>query len=323
MKKGIRWIVRGAAVWLGLGLALWTAAGNAAAPQLKTQGAGYYRFMLGDFEVTVLLDGVLPLQPLQLLQNMPAAQISAHLARAFQTENVPTSVNAFLVNTGSRLVMIDAGTGTVFGPSLGKLRDSLKASGYQPEQIDDILVTHMHGDHVGGLMIDGKVVFPNATVHADQRDADEWLSAEKAAKASAEAQKVYQLAQAAVGPYVAAGRFAPFDGDSELFPGIKAIAARGHTPGHSIYSVESKGQKLVLWGDLIHVAAVQFERPAVTVTFDKDPANAAVARQAAFANAAKEGFLIGSAHLSFPGLGHLRREGQGYAFVPIDYDPVH
>ena len=118
---------------------------------------------------------------------------------------------------------------------------------------------------------------------------------------------------------MSAGKFKPFDGNTELVPGIKAIAAHGHTPGHTVYMVESQGQKLVLWGDLMHVAAVQFPEPAVTIQFDSDSKAAAVQRQRAYAEAAKNGYLIGAAHLSFPGLGHLRAEGKGYAFVPVNY----
>ena len=126
----------------------------------------------------------------------------------------------------------------------------------------------------------------------------------------------------ALNPYVAARKFQPFDGDTELVPGVRAIAARGHTPGHTLYAIESEGQKLVLWGDLIHVAAVQFPRPQVTIQFDSDPVAAARERKKAFAEAAKEGYLVGSAHLPFPGVGHLRAEGKGYAWVPVDYAPV-
>ena len=114
----------------------------------------------------------------------------------------------------------------------------------------------------------------------------------------------------------------PFDGDTPLVPGVKAVAARGHTAGHSVYVVESKGQKLVLWGDLMHFAAVQFPRPQVTIAFDTDSKAAMAQRKKAFAQAAKEGYYVGAAHLPFPGLGHLRNEGKGYAFVPVDYTPV-
>jgi glyoxylase-like metal-dependent hydrolase (beta-lactamase superfamily II) len=119
-----------------------------------------------------------------------------------------------------------------------------------------------------------------------------------------------------------ANRFKPFDGDTEVVPGIKAFMTRGHTPGHSIFVVESQGQKLVLWGDLIHVAAVQFPQPRVTIVFDSDPKAAAVHRREAFADAARKGYIVGAPHLPFPGLGHLRAEGTGYVFFPLDYTPA-
>jgi glyoxylase-like metal-dependent hydrolase (beta-lactamase superfamily II) len=105
-------------------------------------------------------------------------------------------------------------------------------------------------------------------------------------------------------------------------PGVKAMSTYGHTAGHTVYAVESKGQKLVLWGDLMHVPAVQFQHPEVTIQFDTDSKAAAKERKKAFADAAKQGYLVGVAHLPFPGLGHLRSEGKGYAYVPVDYTPV-
>jgi glyoxylase-like metal-dependent hydrolase (beta-lactamase superfamily II) len=100
------------------------------------------------------------------------------------------------------------------------------------------------------------------------------------------------------------------------------VAAHGHTAGHTIYAVESKGQKLMLWGDLMHVAAVQFQHPEVTIQFDSDSKAAMAERKKAFADAAKQGYIVGVAHLPFPGLGHLRTDGKGYRFVPVDYTPV-
>jgi len=125
-----------------------------------------------------------------------------------------------------------------------------------------------------------------------------------------------------MGPYVSAGRFKAFDGSTELFPGIRAIAAPGHTPGHSVYAIESKGQKLVLWGDLMHVAAVQFPKPAVTIAFDVDSPAASAQRRNAYAEAAKGRYLVAAAHLPFPGIGHLRAEGKGYVWVPLTYNTV-
>jgi glyoxylase-like metal-dependent hydrolase (beta-lactamase superfamily II) len=302
-------------------LVLATAA-HAAAPQVKTQAPGFYRTMLGDFEVTALFDGVIELTPKELLTNTTHAQVGKLLERSFEADMVPTSVNGYLINTGDKLVLIDTGAADKFGPTLGKLQSNLKAAGYQPEQVDMVLITHMHGDHVGGLVVDGKLAFPNATVHAGKEDADFWLSEAVMKRAPAEAQMFFKAAQDSLNPYVQAGKFKPITGNGELAPGIKAVAAHGHTPGHTTYVVESKGHKLVLWGDLMHVAAVQFLQPQVTISFDIDSKAAAAERKKAYADAVKGRYLVGSAHLPFPGLGHLRGEGKGYAWVPVDYAPV-
>lgn len=304
------------------GALLLAASAHAAAPQVKTQAPGYYRMMLGDFEVTALLDGVLPLEPKKLLTNTTKTEVEKLLARSFQGDTVPTSVNAYLINTGSQLVLVDTGAAALFGPGLDQLHNNLKAAGYQPEQVDAVVITHMHGDHVGGLIQGGKIAFPNATVYAGKEDADFWLSAENLEKAPKEMKGFFQGAQLSLNPYVSAGKFKGLSGDAEIAPGVKAVAAHGHTPGHTIYVVESKGQKLVLWGDLMHVAAVQFPKPAVTIQFDTDSKAAAVQRKKAFADAAKGGYWVGSAHLPFPGIGHLRADGKGYQFVPVNYAPV-
>ncbi|MDR6521854.1 glyoxylase-like metal-dependent hydrolase (beta-lactamase superfamily II) [Variovorax paradoxus] len=318
-----RWLRQGMAALAGSLLMLsFSPMAQAAAPQVKTQAPGFYRMMLGDFEVTALFDGTLDLEPKKLLTNTTQEQVGKLLDRGFEKDAVPTSVNGYLINTGSKLVLVDTGAGGLFGPTLGNLQANLKAAGYQPEQVDDVLITHMHGDHVGGLVQDGKLVFPNATIHAGQEDADFWLNKANLEKASAEMKGFFQGAMASLNPYVDAGKFKGMKGGTELAPGIKAVPAHGHTPGHNIYVVESKGQKLVLWGDLMHVAAVQFAQPQVTISFDVDSKPAAVERKKAYADAAKGRYLVGSAHLPFPGLGHVRAEGKGYVWVPVDYQQV-
>lgn len=293
--------------------------GHAAAPAAKTQAPGYYRMMVGDIEVTALSDGVVALPVGKLLTNTTPQRVDEMLKRAFLKDPVPTSVNAFLVNTGSKLVMIDAGAGALFGPTLGKLADSIKAAGYQPEQVDEIYITHMHGDHVGGLMSGDKVAFPNAVVRADKRDADFWLSQAKMDAAPDDAKNAFKGAMASLNPYVAAGRFKPFDGATELVPGVRAVSAYGHTPGHTIYMIESRGESMAVLGDLMHVAAVQFPNPSVTIQFDSDSKAAAAARRKVYEDAAKNRFWIAVAHVSFPGIGHIRREGAGYAYYPVNY----
>ena len=294
------------------------ATASAAAPQQRTQAPGFYRAMLGDFEITALSDGTIDLDVAKLLAE-PAAKTDAALSRAFVKGPVETSVNAFLVNTGTKLVLIDAGAGTLFGPTVGKLLASLQAAGYKPEQVDDVFITHMHPDHVGGLSANGQRVFPNATLHADKRDSDFWLSQANLDKAPDGMKGFFQGAMASVNPYVAAGKYQPFEADGEPVPGVRTLASVGHTAGHTSCLVESKGQRLLVVGDLVHVAAVQFADPGVTISFDSDAKAAAVSRDKLFKLAAQDGALVGAAHLQFPGLGHLRAAGKSWQWVPSNY----
>ncbi len=292
---------------------------HAAAPLAKGQAPGFYRMMLGDFEITALSDGTVPLEVKKLLTNTTPQRVDQLLKRAFLADPVETSVNAYLVNTGSKLVLIDSGAGNLFGPTLGNLVNNLKAAGYQPEQVDEIYITHMHADHVGGLMAGDKLAFPNAIVRADKRDAEFWLSQANLDAAPEGSKDFFKGAMASLNPYVAAGKFKPFDGNGELTPGISSVATYGHTKGHTMYMVESKGQKMAVLGDLMHVAAVQFPQPAVTIQFDTDSKAAASQRKKVYADGAKQGFWLAVAHLPFPGVGHIRADGQGYIYVPANY----
>lgn len=304
---------------LAAALALAATTGWAGAPQGKGQAPGWYRMMIGDIEVTALSDGTVALPVDKLLSNTTPAHVNAALSRAYLKAPVETSVNGYLVNTGSKLVLIDAGAAGLFGPTLGNLANNLKASGYSPEQVDEIYVTHLHADHVGGVMADGKMVFPNAIIRADKREGEFWLSKENLDKAPEAMKGFFQGAQASMKPYVDAGKYKPFDSDGELVPGIRSMATYGHTPGHTVYVVESKGQKMVFWGDLMHVAAVQFAEPSVTIQFDSDSKRAAPQRKKAYADAAKGGYFVAVAHVSFPGIGQLRPDGKGYRWLPANY----
>ena len=149
---------------------------HAGAPMAKGPQAGWFRMKVGDFEVTALSDGTADLPMDQLLTNTTPDKVNKALGDQFLKAPVETSVNAYVVNTGTKLVMIDSGSGNLFGPTLGKTVASLKAAGYKPEQIDEIYITHMHADHVGGVTANGKPLFPNATIRAGKAEGEFWLT---------------------------------------------------------------------------------------------------------------------------------------------------
>ena len=274
--------------------------------------------MLGQFEVTAVSDGAVDLDVVKLLSE-PAADTEAALKGSFLPNPLPTSVNTFVINTGRKLILVDVGGGSFFGPSLGKLQSNLRAAGYSPEQVDDVLLTHMHRDHIGGLVLNGARAFPNATIHADKRESEFWLSEENLDKAPAAIKPRFQGAVAMLKPYVDAARYQPFARNTEVVPGIRSTESYGHTVGHTTYVVESEGQALWLIGDLIGVAAVQLQHPRVSIGFDRDADVAADTREQLLSAAAKQGFLIGAAHLPFPGLGHIRAAGTTWDWLPVDH----
>lgn len=295
----------------------------AEAPQQKTQVPGYYRHMLGQFEVTALFDGAIQLDE-KLLKNVPKRELQRLLAREFlQGPKVQTAVNAYLVNTGAKLVLVDAGAAKGFGPSLGKIAENLRASGYAPEQIDLVLITHLHADHVNGLATpEGKAAFPQAEVWAAKADADFWLSEEVAAKAPEGMRGFFKMAREAAAPYIASGKWKTFDSERELLPGVKALDTRGHTPGHASYLFTSGDARLLVLGDLVHNHAVQFARPETAFEYDIDAKQAVATRKRIFALAAKERLMVAGMHLPFPGMGHVRREPRGFAWVPVEFGPL-
>lgn len=302
------------------GLGVSSGVTEAGAPMAKVQAPGFFRMKLGDFEITAVSDGTMEMPMDQMLTNANPEKVKKALAAAFLKSPIEASINAFLINTGTKLVLIDTGAGTLFGPAVGKLLINLKASGYKPEQVDEIYITHMHGDHIGGLVVGDKAAFPNAVVRAAKAEGDFWLNPANMDKAPAEAKDFFKAAMTVLKPYQAANKYKPFEGaDVELLPGIRAIATAGHTPGHTIYSVESKGEKIVFWGDLMHLAAVQFPDPSVTIKFDSDSKAAAPQRKKQFADATAKGYYVGVAHISFPGIGHVRAEPPGYEWVPANY----
>ena len=305
---------------LGLGMLFAAVAGYAAAPFHETQVPGFYRTKVGAFEVTALLDGTSTFDA-HWLKAEPAT-LQPLAAKQFQpADKLTGTVAAFLVNTGKQLILVDTGAGGFWGgKALGHVAQNLRASGYRAEQVDIVLLTHLHADHVAGLRnADGKRKFPNATVSMLQADSDFWLSKEIAGKAPPEAKEFFDLAQASAKPYQAAGKWKPIAPGEEIVPGVRSRPIAGHTPGHTGYEFTSNGQSLLIVGDAVHVAQVQLERPDIGVVFDLDGAAADNSRAALFDEVARTGQLVGGQHLPFPSLGRLRKEGAGYAWVPLPF----
>ncbi|MCA8061399.1 MULTISPECIES: MBL fold metallo-hydrolase [unclassified Burkholderia] len=298
----------------------WVAAAFAAAPFAGKQAPGFYRTMVGTFEVTALSDGTHPFPIDKVVEGVSNADIENDLQRAFLAPPVQGSINAFLVNTGEKLILIDAGAGSLYGDCCGRLVDNLRAAGYRPEQVDEVLLTHMHEDHIGGIASKGVAVFPNAVVRVSRKEADYWLNPANKTQASPLLAPFFDAATAAIEPYRAVGRFKTYDRDGVLEPGIRAISLPGHTPGQMAYLVESGSARLLVWGDVVHVAAIQLRQLQATVKYDSDPSEAHESRQEILREVADRRYLVGAAHVSFPGLGHVRKDGDTFDWVPVNYD---
>jgi len=290
-----------------------------------TQAPGYYRMALGDFEITTLYDGG-AVMPASLLKGPSPRSIEQLLKRAYidPATGMPIAVNTFLVNTGTNLVLVDTGAGVYFGAKAGYLPAHIKAAGYDPAQVDTVLLTHLHGDHVLGLADkDGRMVFPNAVVRVARQEADYWLSEDTLAKAAPDRQKTIKAVRAAVELYASAGKFKTFALDEDLLPGVSVVPLLGHTPGHCGFLFASQGKELLAWGDIVHSSAVQFANPSVAIEFDVDQKAAVATRKRVLGDAAREEFFVAGAHLPFPGIGRVRSEGKnGYAYVPVLFGPV-
>ena len=309
----------GAAALMGL-----ASLSQAEAPKLQTQVPGYYRIQLGQFEITALYDGAIELDT-KLLKNTSAAELQRLLSRMFVgNPKMQTAVNAYLINTGSHLVLVDTGAAKLFGPSLGYVLQNMKAAGYEPAQVDTVIITHLHGDHMGGLNdASGQPLFSKAEIWVAQADSDFWLSQKVADGAPTEVQPFFKMVRDSAAPYLASGQWKTFVEGSILVPGIQAVKANGHTPGHTAYAVESEGQKLLIWGDLVHAHAVQFARPGVSIEYDIDPKQAIATRRSILKAMAASKSLVAGMHLPFPGIGHVRADGKGrYSWVPIEFAPL-
>src|SRR5271168_2583377 len=291
----------------------------AAPPQHRDQVPGFYRLKVGDLEVTALFDGAAVFDA-HWLNGTKATMDGVVNALQEDPRLLDVSDEGFLVNTGKQRILVDAGAGTWWGGGvLGRLEGSLRSAGYTPEEIDIVLITHLHSDHVGGLTTqDGKRVFPNADVYVAKAESDFWLSTEIAAKAPKNVQPFFQSARAIAAPYIKAGKWHTFNGSESIVDGMQLVPLPGHTPGHTGYEFSSKGQKILFCGDIVHVQRVQLQHPEVTAIFDIDQTAAAATRNQLLARLAGENVLIATPNASvFPPLGRLRKDGSGYNWVSV------
>ena len=292
----------------------------AAAPQHKDQAPGYFRVKVGALEVTALFDGAGAFQT-DWLKGKPEELEKIGDALKVDPHFLDGNENAFLVNTGTKLILVDAGAGSWFGEgAFGRMGKSLREAGYLPSQVDLVLVTHLHSDHVGGLTSKGgERLFPNATVYVAKSESDFWLSKENAARAPAEAKPFFDAARAISAPYVKAGRWHTFEATDKIADGLTIVPLSGHTPGHSGFQFESAGQKIFFWGDTVHNLDAQLPFPEVTAVFDLDAEAAAASRAKELDAIAGTGLLIAGPHNTFPGLGRVSRVKGTYRWAPVSY----
>lgn len=278
-----------------------------------------YRLQLGDTRVTALNDGVFELSSEALLIDPRPGEVAELLAKAGKPATLPTAVNAYLVERDGHRTLIDTGSGTNLGPALGKVAAALDTAGVAPESIEAVLITHLHPDHIGGLITaDGKAAFPAATLWIEAAEKAYWTDPAEREKADAGTSGTFDAVAAALAPYIAAGKLSTFTPGQPVVAGIASVPLAGHTPGHAGYRVEGGGQTLLVWGDIVHAADVQFTDPAIAIRFDSDAAAAQATRAALFADAAARGYWIAAAHIAYPGIGEVRAAGDHFEWVSIE-----
>lgn len=294
----------------------------AKAPLSHAQVAGIYRFKIGAAEIVAVLDGYFELGT----DLMPKA--SADAVQEMQRANfLPTGksvrspINTYIVNTGNKLTLIDTGARDYLGPTVGKFPANLAAAGYSPEQVDRIILTHMHPDHIGGVTTaSGARAFPNAALHANEADWSFWRDPQMKAKADALNVPFFGIAKSSSDAYKDRAELYKFSAD--LGDGITALDMSGHTPGHSGLVIESNGSSLFILGDVVHSAPLQFAHPEWGIAFDIDQEAAIKARKRSLDMAATDRVMIAGMHIPFPGVGYVEKRGTGYGFIPAPWQYV-
>ncbi len=273
------------------------------------------RYQIGAATVHVLSDGFIPVGP-EMLNGVTPDEFATLLQAAhLAPESHRSAVNAFLIDIGDRRILVDAGTGEIFGPTLGQLPSVMQALGIDPASIDTLVFTHLHGDHIGGTVSPAGNPFANAALHVASADVDFWTSEEIQAQAPEAFQSAFDLARAALGGF--GERVETFDAvATTIAPGLTTVPLPGHTVGHTGLMLESDGALLLIAADLLHVPAVQLPMPGVTIGFDTDQDMARATRLQTMDMVAADGIMMGGSHIALPGLGHLETSGEGYRWTP-------
>ena len=267
---------------------------------------------IGDIDVTAFSDGPYPAS-LDSFIELDRAE-SERLVGKPPGEPLFLPVNCYLLRLGKKLALVDAGCGPTLAPGVGQLPKNLRAAGVAPEAIDYVLLTHIHPDHSTGLVDEkGLPVFPNAELIVHEQEAGFWLDRDPSSGATERIRRNIGKAKVTTDPYRARLRTVK---DGEALPGVSAVLLAGHTPGHTGWLIHSGNDSVLIWGDVVHMAAVQVPRPNAALVFDVDPQAARDTRRRTFDRAAADRLRVAGAHLDFPGFGYIVRQGAGYRFEP-------
>jgi glyoxylase-like metal-dependent hydrolase (beta-lactamase superfamily II) len=306
----------------GTALPLGAVPALAKGPILQTQPNYFYRFPFGSGQVTVVSDGPLPLgNPGENFLGVPKEQITQMLNSAFlPTDNVVLEQNIPIVNFGDRLVLFDTGMGAskIFGPSTGRLMTSIKEAGIDPKDIDAVVCSHAHIDHIGGIVsADGANLFPNAQFYLSQADFDYWTDE---SKLSSPLKIFVEHARKNLMPV--RDRLVFIKDGQEFLPGITAIAAPGHTVGHTIFMINSGGKQFCFLADLTHHPVLLLEKPRLEFAYDTDPKQSADTRVRLLDMLATNRIPVMAFHFPWPGFGHIAKAGEGFRYYPSPMELV-
>lgn len=318
MSLNRRNFLAGSAMAAGVAVASPYLSGKAmAGPPVSSAGnVGYYRTKVGDIEVTSLLDGGMTLGD-SLMLNVKDSDLEKAREDNFikAGKEFPAYVNAFVINTGKKLVLVDTGARGM-AETLGHVSNNLIAAGYSADMIDEVIITHAHPDHTNGLLgASGAMAFPKAKVKIAAKELAYWFD-DKAMSAAGEKKQMFDIARANLKPYQDKGHIETFQSGADLGGGVSMVDLPGHTPGHSGVRVSDGAAQMLIWGDIVHVPALQFAHPEASIAFDVDVEGARASRQKIMAQAAHDKIRVAGMHLCFPAIGHVAKRGNGYDFIP-------